>query len=197
MYTQSPIVIVLGVTVRCPSRWLCWRLIMKCCVWPSCPGAAAAPREPNQTHLQSGAEASAGAQDCRLTCEVPPGTAWGVDVQTTSSSDSFSCVFFTSICTCTNYIVPCAADLLIVEVVAYTHTNTLISWRALTGGTWRTSCYFQLLLACIYLIIYSKAKWVTACLVKTELRPESDPFEICCNKSHKMYICENSFLNYS
>lgn len=45
---------------------------MKCCVWPSCPGAAADPQEPNQTHLQSGAEASA-------PHEVSPVTAPCVD----------------------------------------------------------------------------------------------------------------------
>lgn len=54
LLTNSPTMIAHWIPVKCPSRQLCWRVIMKCCAWTSGPGAAAPPQEPNQTHLQSG-----------------------------------------------------------------------------------------------------------------------------------------------
>jgi len=67
------------VPFRCSPRWLCCRVIMKCWVWSSWPGAAADPQEPNQTHCQSG-ESSSDALDCCLTCEVPHGAPWCVEL---------------------------------------------------------------------------------------------------------------------
>lgn len=155
---------------------------MKCCVWPSCPGAAADPQEPNQTHLQSGPEASAGSLDCCLTCEVPPGTAWCVDVKKEREdiavcnwvifilTDTTSFFFNTTRVSCTADSGGCGCE----ADMVHGKPHQLLE----RGGLHTPKCSSETVKNCEkLLLVYLSSLWrqndyLTAHLVKTEWSPD-------------------------